>query len=410
MAEIRNYNKERQKRLQSHSQFRPQKRTQSAEDYRDKIRKHRLNGALKIAVAVLIVGVLITLIAVQYNNHIYTSYDIVSSQERQTSRNAVDVRFGNTVLTYSKDGAHCTDTKGNVLWNQTYEIQDVLIDICQDVAVIAAYNGRDVYVVSSKEILGSFSTNLPIRSVSASAEGRVVVVMAQTGVTHYNTYSAKGEVLFEGQATMSGSGYPMSVSLSPNGELMQISYMYLDAGVQKNNVVFYNLGPVGANSTDYMVSAYEYKDVLIPYVRFMNDQTSFAAGDSRLMIYKGSQKPVLKAEFSYDDKVKAIFYNEDYVGLVFYSETGTSLYEMNVYSAEGEQVGTYPFDIEYTDVIFAKDSFIVHNDGECQIMDLDGEEKYRGTFSKSVRKIIPLKTAYRYLLVTPDSLDTIRLK
>ncbi len=410
MAEIRNYNREKQKRTQTQKRVQSPRREKSTDDYRSKIRKHRLNGALKIAAAVLAVGILITLFVVQYNNHIYTSYDIVSSRERLVSQNSMDVRLGNTVLTYSKDGAHCTDSKGNVLWNQTYEIQDILIDICQDVAVIASYNGRDVYVVSAKEILGSFTTNLPIRSVSASAEGRVVVVMAENSVTYYNTYSAQGELLFEGQATMSGSGYPMSVSLSPDGEMMQISYIYLDAGVQKTNVVFYNLGPVGANSTDYMVSAYEYKDVLIPYVRFMDNGTAFAVGDNVLMIYKGSQKPVLEAEFRYDEKVKAVFYNEDYVGLIFYSETGTSLYEMNVYSAGGTLVGTYHFDIEYTDVIFVKDSFIVHNDAECLIMTLDNEEKYRGSFNKSVRRMIPLKTAYKYMLVTPDSFDTIKLK
>ena len=379
-------------------------------NYKDKIRRHRLNGALIILLIILIVAILVTLVAVQYNNQIYTTYTTISTMNRESIPSATDVRLGNTVLTYSKDGAHCTDTKGNILWNQTYEIQDILVDICQDVAAIASYNGRDVYVVSSEEILGSFTTNLPIRSVSVSATGRVVVVMADTGVTHYNTYSPEGKLLFEGEATMSGSGYPMSVSLSPNGELMQISYIYLDAGIQKTHVVFYNLGPVGDNTTDSMVSVSEYKDVLIPYVRFMDNQTAFAVGDNMMMMYQGSQKPMLLAQFMYDDKVKAVFHNEDYVGLIFYSETGTSLYKMNVYSAGGKQVGTYNFDIEYTDVIFTKDSFIVYNDAECLVMTMDNEEKYRGTFSKSVRRMIPLRSAYKYLLVTNDSLDTIQLK
>ncbi len=398
MAQIHNYHKPK----------RP--RNQSQIDYRDKIRRHRLSGFLIISLVVLIVAILATLVVVQYNNHIYTSYDVVSTMDRQAVQGATDVRLGNTVLTYSKDGAHCTDTKGNLLWNQTYEIQDILIDICRDVAVIASYNGRDVYVVSSEEILGSFTTNLPIRSVSVSATGRVVVVMEDTSVTHYNTYSAEGKLLFEGQATMSGSGYPMSVSLSPDGELMQISYIYLDAGIQKTHVVFYNFGPVGANATDSIVSVSEYKDVLIPYVRFMDNQTAFAVGDSMMMMYKGSQKPMLLAQFMYDDNVKAVFYNEEYVGLLFYCETGASLYKMNVYNVDGKQVGTYNLDIEYTDVIFAKDSFIIYNDAECLIMTMDNEVKYRGAFSKSVSRMVPLKSAYKYLLVTNDSLDTIQLK
>ncbi len=395
---------------QTRTPHKTKSRPQGSVDYKDKIRRHRLNGALISILIILTLSIFGVLFFVQYNNHIYTSYDIMATTERPSVQDARDVRLGSTVLTYSKDGAHCTDVKGNVLWNQTYEIQDILLDVCQNVAAIASYNGRDVYVVSSEKILGSFTTNLPIRSVSVSATGRVVVVMADTSAIHYNTYTAEGKLLFEGMATMSGSGYPMAVSLSPNGELMQISYIYLDAGVQKTHVAFYNFGPVGDNTTDSMVSVSEYKDVLIPYVRFMDNQTAFAVGDNMMMMYKGSQKPILLSQFMYDDKVKAVFYNEEYVGLVFYSETGTSLYKMKVYSADGKQVGTYEFDMEYTDVVFAKKSFIVYNDAECLVMTMDHEEKYRGTFHKSVRRMIPLKSAYKYLLVTNDSLDSIQLK
>lgn len=398
MAEIRSYLKEKEKR------------EQNKEDYRDRIHKHRMKAVYRVLLVLLAAGILISLLVVQYENHIYTSYDTISSLERETVSGTRDVTLGNSILTYSKDGAHCTDTQGNVLWNQTYEIQDILLDICQDVGVIASYNGRDVYVFNESSLLGSFTTNLPIRSVSVSASGRVVVVMADTSVTHYILYSAEGKALYNGQATMSGSGYPMSVSLSPNGELMQISYIYLDAGVQKTKVVFYNFGPVGTNETDFKVSVFEYTDVLVPYVRFMDNSTAFAVGDNMLLMYKGSQKPVFQASFNYQDEVKAVFYNENYVGLIFYSETGSSLYRMNVYSAAGVQTGSYYFDIEYSDIIFGKDSFIVYNDAECIIMTMNGEEKYRGSFSKSVRRMIPLKSAYKFLIVTNDSLDTIQLK
>ena len=397
MAEIHIYQREKEK-------------IQNKTDYRDKIRRHRLKGVIRIVLILLIVGILIALVSVQYKNHIYTSYDTISSMEREAVVGTTDVRLGDSILTYSRDGAHCTDAKGNVIWNQTYEIQDVLLDICQDVAVIASYNGRDVYVVSEDKVLGSFSTNFPIRSVSVAANGRVTIVMAETGVTYYNTYSAEGKHLFAGEATMSGSGYPMAVSLSPNGELLQIAYIYLDAGVQKTNVAFYNFGPVGANSADYLVRVQEYKDLLIPYVEFMDNETSFAVGDDMLIMYKGDQKPAPQAQFMYDQEVKAVFYDENYIGLIFYAETGNSLYMMNVYNADCEQVGTYYFNLEYTDVIFTKESFIVYNDAECLIMTYKNEEKYSGSFDKSVRLMLPLNTAYKYLLVTGDSLDTIQLK
>lgn len=398
MAEKRSYLKEKDERQNYKS------------NYKTKIFKHRMGGWLRIIAVLLVLSIIGIFVYLQYQNHIYTTYEIVNSVEREAVVGTTDIRLGSHIMTYSRDGAHCTDLKGNVLWNQTYEIQDVCLDVCQNVAVIAAYNGRDVFVVSDEKILGSFKTNMPIRSVAVSATGRVVVVMADTNVTYYNTYSADGQQLFSGYATMSGSGYPAYISLSPNGELMQIAYMYLDAGVQKTNVVFYNLGPVGDNATDNIVSTYQYSDILVPYVEFMNDNTAFAVGDNVLIMYKGSQKPVHLQSFEYKEEVRAVYYNEDYVGLVFYSESGTSMYRMNVYSSQGKQVGTYDFNLEYTDIIFHGDEFIVYNDAECYVMTMNKVEKYAGTYEKSIRKMIPLSGAYKYMVVTAESLDTIQLK
>jgi len=398
MAKIHNY------------QIEKEKRSREKAGYQEKIREHKVKGLVRAALVLLILAILIVLVVVQYQKRIYTSYEVLSGTEREAAGGSIDVRLGEAILTYSKDGAHCTDRDGEVLWNQTFEIQDVLLDICQDVAAIASYNGRDVYVVNEEKILGNFTVNLPIRNVAVSSSGRVVVVMADTEVTHYKIYSADGKELYEGEATMAGSGYPMAVSLSPNGELMQISYIYLDAGVQKTKVVFYNLGDVGANNADYMVSVHEYSDVVVPYVEFMNNQTAYAVGDNMLAIYSGSQKPTEQATFSFKEEIRSVFGNEEYVGLIFYAENAASLYMMNVYDATGKMVGTYHFNVEYSDVIFLEDAFLVYNDAECTLITFENVVKYNGSFEKSVRLMLPRKSSYKYVLVTPDSLDTVQLK
>ena len=398
MAEIHSYQKEKNKRIREKA------------DYRARIREHKLKGLIRGILVLLILAILVVLVAVQHKKKIYTSYETLNVLDREMVGGSTDVRLGGSILTYSKDGAHCTNRDGEVVWNQTFEIQEVLLDICRDVAVIASYNGREIYVMSEEKILGKFSVNLPIRNVAVSASGRVAVVMADTDVTHYSIYSAEGKALYEGEATMSGSGYPMAVSLSPNGELLQISYIYLDAGIQKTNVVFYNLGDVGANYADYMVSVHEYKDVMVPCVEFMNDQTAYAVGDDRLLIYTGGQKPTEYASYGFEGEIRSVFSNEEYVGLVFYAENAADLYLMNVYDASGRQVGSYYFNVEYSDVIFTKDAFLVYNDAECALYTLNHIEKFHGEFEKSVRLILPRKTAYKYVLITPESLDTIQLK
>lgn len=398
MADIKSYLKEKEKR------------EQNQEHYKVKILKHRLSSFYRILLVLIAIGALVTLVVIQYKNHIYTGYDEVSSAPRVIASGSTDVRLGDAILTYSKDGAHCTDLKGNDLWNQTYGIQDILLSTCQDVAAIGEYNGRNIYVMSKDKQLTQFTANMPIRGLSVAATGRVAVVMVDSKLTWIHIFDGDGKQRYEGKASMESSGYPAAVSLSPNGELLQVAYIYLDAGVQKTNIAFYNYGPVGENQPDRLMSVYTYSDVMVPYVQFMNDDTAFAVGDNRLMIYKGSQKPVVAAEYLCQSEIISVVYSDRYIGLVSRSDTSDARYRIEVYNADGEVVGKYYFDMDYTDIFFEQDSFTIYNESECMIMTMDGVVKYQGPFHKNVRLMIPAKGSYKYAIVTPESIDTIQLK
>lgn len=398
MADIRNYTQEREKR------------EQNQRNYKDKIKKHKLTTMYRIMLLVVVILAIVLLIYIQYKRHVYTGYDTIESIPRQKASDAIDIRLEDSVLTYSKDGAHCTDAKGNVTWNQTYEIQDIKLATCQDVVAIGNYNGRSIYLGNTKKQLGEINTTMPIRDLTVSATGNVTAVLADTDITWISTYNSEGENIFNGRTYMYNSGYPADVTLSPNGELLAVSYVYVDAGVVKTNVAFYNFGPVGANKSDFLVGGYTYSDMLVPMVQFMNNETMFAVGDGRLMFFKGDQIPVSAREDILNEEVQSVFYNENYVGLVFLSDDANARYRMDVYNTETEKIGSYYFDIEYNDIFFGEDNFVVYNETECAIMTFAGMEKYNGNFSKTVDLMLPVGSAYKYILVTEQSIDTIQLK
>lgn len=230
-ADIKNYLKEKEKRQKNQ------------DDYKKKIRKHKLTIVYRVLLVAAALGAALALVVVQAKRHIYTGYDTVSSVNRETSSDAIDVRLKNGILTYSKDGAHCTDAKGNVKWNQTYVIQDVKLATCGSVAAIGSYNGREIYVQNTEKQLGTITTTMPIRNITVADTGRVTATLADTDATWIMTYEADGSNSYTGQAHMNDGGYPISISLSPSGELLAVSYLYVDAGVVKSNVVFYNFGP-----------------------------------------------------------------------------------------------------------------------------------------------------------------------
>jgi len=386
------------------------KREKKQEGYREKLRKHKLTYTYRFLLVIAMVVALIVLVYVQYKRHVYTAYDEVSSIPRESVMGATDVRLGNSILTYSKDGAHCTGAKGTVTWNRTFEMQDAQLSICGDTVAIGDYNGSNIFVQNAEKLLGEIVTTMPIRDLAVSAGGTVTAVLADTDITWVNTYDMKGELLYYAQTTMDDTGYPCSVSLSPNGELLCVSYVYVDAGVLKTNIVFYNFGAVGENNSDFIVSIYTYTDLLAPYVQFMNDSTAFAVGDSCLMIYSGNQKPTEAAQYHYNEEVQYICYSDSYIGLVFLAEGSDGLYRMDVFDTLASKVGSYGIDIDYTDIFFEQDGFVAYNASECQIKTLSDVEKFNGTFSKQVRLMLPTSGAYKYMLVTDESIDTIQLR
>ena len=187
MADIRSYMKEKEKR--------EQKKT----GYREKIFRHKLSNVYRFLLVLVAVIALVALAMVQYRKHIYTDYDVVASVPRENASGAVDRRLGQAILTYSKDGAHCTDTKGNVTWNQTYEIQDIKLAISGNTVAIGSYNGRSIYVQNAEKQLTEITTTMPIRNLTVSESGYVTAVLDSTDVALLNTYNVNGEMIYQGQ-------------------------------------------------------------------------------------------------------------------------------------------------------------------------------------------------------------------
>ncbi|MDE7224008.1 MAG: hypothetical protein K2O34_09535 [Acetatifactor sp.] len=398
MADIKNFQQEREKREKGQA------------NYHQKLRHYRLSHVYRFLLVAAVLIALVVLIIVQYKNHIYTSYEVVTTEEVEVVNGTTSMPLGSHILTYSNDGAHCTDTRGNVLWNQTYQMQSIIIATNGNVVAIGDYNGREVYILDEEKKLGEISTNMPIRSIAVAQTGRVAVTVADTKITWVRIYDPDGKARFEVQTTMNQSGYPMAVALSPNGELMGLSCIYVDSGVIKSRVAFYNFGGVGANKSDYYVNGYTYPDTVIPVIRFLNDSTAFAVGDDRLVFYGGSQIPEATNVHLYEEEVKAVYSDGNYVGLLFRDNSLEAQHKLQVFRNTGEKINDFLFDIDFDHLFFGQDNFVAYNEQGCLIRTFGGIDKYQGEFLKSVKVMISMGNSYRYLVLTNDSIDTIQLK
>lgn len=403
MANIRDYLKEKEKRQKAEKKV----------DYKEKIRSHKLAIFYRIILTVALIVAAVAFFIIQWKNKVYAQGTVTSSFPVIIVQGATVKELGGNILLYSKDGASCIDAKGNAVWNRTYEMQTPLISICDQMTAIGDYNGRAIYVMDKNGEKGTINTNLPIRDFCVSANGVVAAVLDDADITRiyvYNGNENTDEPIVYGKATMDKSGYPVSVSLTPNGNLMAVSFLYVDSGNMKSSVAFYNFGEVGKNETDNYVSGFDYLDTIVPYVQFMDNDSAFAVSDDRIVFFSGAERPVNIASNFLEEEVQSVYYNENYVGLVFHNQSGESAYRLEVYDKSGSKIHTQLFDIEYTDIVFNKDQIIIYNDLDCQIFSMNGVEKFAGNFEKSTSLVIPTSSTYRYVVVTSDSIDTIELK
>lgn len=403
MANVRDYFKEKEKRQNSINGI----------NYKEKIRSHKLTIFYRIVLAVLLVVALIVFSVIQWRDKIFTQSVIAQTAPLVIVKGATVEDLGGNVLLYSKDGASCMSADGNAIWNQTYEMQNPLISKCESTIAIGDYNGRTIYVMDKNGEKGMVNTSLPIRNFSVSSNYVVAAVLDDADVIRINVYDGTqntDEPFVEAKITMDKSGYPVAVSMSPNGKIMAVSYLYVDSGNMKSSVAFYNFGEVGLNETDNYVSGYDYLNTIIPYIQFMDNDSAFAVSDDRIVFFEGSERPTNVASNLLEEEVQSVYYNENYVGLVFRDQSGEAIYRLDVYNESGTKVHSQLFDMDYADIILHKDQIIIYNDTECRICNMKGVSKFTGSFDKSTTLVIPTSSLYRYVTVTSDSVDTIELK
>ncbi len=388
-----------------------QKPTDGEPSYKEKIRNHKLAVTFRTIAITVAVVLFAVLIYVGWRDKQYSEAVITEGSSITNGTDSKVLSLNGYIVQYSKDGVSCLNSNGQVLWNQTYEMQTPISCISGDVVAIGDYNGHNILVNNINGAMGEVDTNLPIRDFCVSSQGVVAAVLDGLDVTWIFLYDSNGNTLASFKTTMKDSGYPIDICISPNAELVCVSYLYPEDGKLKSSVAFFNFGSVGQNSVDNYVSGYDYPGTVVPYVQFMNTGSAFAASDDRLMFYSGEQKPVSQAEIlTAGEEIRGIYYNQEYVGVVFPNSTSDGEYRLQVFNGKGDTVLVTYFDMEYTEVIFNNDQIIIYNEDECLLKDMKGHTKYQGEFTTPVRTMVPTNLRSKFVLVTADSIQNMSLK
>ena len=374
------------------------------------VKRRRFLLLMRILLAAAVVAAVAAFFIQRQSVRNYTTYEIRESIAVNFPESSRIMDLGGRILTCSRDGASLIDAAGKAQWNITYEMQSPMVVISGESAAIADEGGSVIHVMNVSGSVGTINTNMPISTIAIAENGSVAAVLEDTSVSWVYLYDSSGKTIAYIKRSMDQSGYPLAAALSPDGRLLALSQLSVDGADIKTSIAFYNFGAVGQNAVENCVSGYDYRNEIIPFVRFLNKDVSVAVSDSRVAFFTGADIPKSQADTFFTTRLTGVYTNESFCALLFPDTTGNDRYELQFFNMAGRQIGTLTFSMDYTDIRLDGDRVIITDGQRCLIASVDGDVRFDGNLQESVSLIIPTATANKFLFVTKDSVETAYLR
>lgn len=386
-------------------------------EYKKKLFRHRAGmGARLLAGAAIVLGVILGFY-IWSENKTCTEYEVSASTAHSSTVDTQYAEYNGRLLKYSRDGISCVDTKEEAVWSQTYNMQNPILDVCQNAVAVADKQGNEVYVFGAQGLQTQITTLLPIQQISISSQGVTALLLNDSSASWIYLYDNEGNKLAESKCSLEETGQPLSISISSDGTKLAVSYLQVQDGTAGSCVVFYNFGSVGSNFVDKIVSSKVYADTMIPRVKYLGSSVCAAISDQGIIYYKGTEIPEESGTVAVDAEIRSVFFGTDRVGIVTEgqeeegdAETEASRYQVELYDTDGKLVLSRKTDLAYTQVKLSQKQVILYGGAECEIYSEKGVLKYAGSFDSEIANIYKRSGFHKYVVVFSDRTDTIKLK
>lgn len=334
----------------------------------------------------------------------YTKMNIGKTYSIGNVTNSSYKEFRSGVIKYSRDGAAYFDANGQELWNQSYQMKSPFVETNDLSAAIADEGGNDIFVFQEDGVIGEIHTTLPIEKISISEQGIVAAVLKNQTAPKIQCFDLAGNILVEHKATIDSLGYPISVSLSNNGENMQVVYLQIKDMKVASRVCYYNFGEDGSKEVDHQVANVEYEDNLMATGFYLDEDTSAAIGEQGIVFFKGKDKPKEDVKIQVKEEIQSIFYRKKYIGMIVKSSQAQG-YEMRLYSSSGKQVFSEPISGLYGNVRISGRQIIMHDGRKCCVYSLGGRKVYEGELENQIYEIIPVLGFHKYAIINANGMQ-----
>lgn len=340
-------------------------------------------------------------------HHVFTGYVVTSTVESLDITGTEYEMLGKKIVKYSPDGVFCVNSRNEAEWSVAYSMQTPITDKCDDTMVIAEQQGKQVYVINSKGLLGSFETSLPILRVDVSSQGVVAAILEDNDVTWVNMYDYNGTQLTGLKTTVEDSGYPLDVAITPNASRMIVSFLGVKQNSLNSRIAFYDFS--SASDESHLTGTLEYAGRVFPEVYYADSSTPVAISDTGYVVFKNSKVPQEKKTVTFEKEIVSSFHDQENIGFVFDNEAQDCRFEMELYRYSGKRVMSTEFDCDYTEVKMDSGEILLYDAKNCNVYTASGIQRFSSDYEKQVEYFAKIPGFRRYLVITNDSMDRIHI-
>ncbi len=371
--------------------------------------RRRVRRILLIAAAVA-AGVIIAFFLLIHNVS-YVDYNTAEEMERSDTSATRYVAFGDGYVKYSNDGASYITIKNDTVWNQSYEMENPMVTVCDSYIAFADRGGGTVYVLNKEGLQGEISLVMPILRIDVASQGTIAVLTTDSGTGYLSLFDKAGGQIAEGAIHVENTGTPLDIALSDDGKNLAVAIVDVSTGTARTTINFYNFGTAGQNHIDNLVGSFQYSDTVIPEVEYAGDSTLTAFADNGVYVFEGSDSPEETGRLEAEGEIYGIFYGDSYFGLVYSGSAQGSGREICVYDMNCRERLVFDTDFSYDSICFLDNNEIcLLSSDRCDIYTLSGKLKFSHEFGNEIESVFHWRGYRGYIILEEGVTERVRLK
>jgi len=359
------------------------KRTRTRKKQKKQKSPFRVLIIIMLLAAAMIIGISLLVKYRTFSGYHVDTVIPLSNSEENTQYHV----FGNGYLKCAGDGVTYFNEQG-IQWNEYYSMLLPVVDISGEYAAVADMGQRNVYLYDKSGYVSRINLSHNITDVAVSNAGMVAVSANDGNFNYIEIRDKNGNEIMTEKSVFSSRGFLMDLALSEDGSRLAAVFTSIEKGTLGSQIIFYDLSGDGSSS-DIIVGTFDqYESVMLTTIRFMEDDTVCAVGDTAISLYQFSDIP----ELVYEDlqipwEIQSLFFQNDHIGMVVENPESDSRYQIKVYDLTGNLQLDQGTDFTFTGADFAGSNVFLYSYTECLMYSFAGVEKFNCPFETRIEAL-----------------------